>query len=79
MSIYSSGEMDVILLFSSLGSDYKLELRRINMHTREKQKVVLVVILVKSSLNLILLGVYASKQQEEAEGEQDKRLKRIFP
>jgi hypothetical protein len=34
---------------------------------------------VKSSLNLILLGVYASKQQEEAEGEQDKRLKRIFP
>ena len=62
--------MDVILLFSSLGSDY--------MHTREKQKLVLVVILVKSSLNLILLGVYASKQQEEAEGERDKRLKRIF-
>jgi hypothetical protein len=31
---------------------------------------------VKSSLNLILLGVYASKQQEEAEEEQDKRLKR---
>ena len=33
---------------------------------------------MKSSLNLILLGVYASKQQEEAEGERDKRLKRIF-